>query len=214
MAGGADQELQEHPGHSQRMKLPCPPPLLPWRAPPLQRGWRNATYKLLSFTDSAFFFMNHAGSASGLTVCKTTNQEKFDLTQAGNFPSITRRKCWSSRERHRAGDSPRGTGAGQEAWPGLSKALGWVGDTLRLHQYQVLRQQEFPGFSISTPPTSSQAPLGPPGHLDESYPSYLALPAPAYRTSYSSLNNHVPLYLLSSPMLFPLPQTTAFPSKT
>ena len=73
-------------------------------------GRGSAAYKLFSFTDSAFFFMNHAGSASGLSVCKTTNQEKFDLTQAGKFPSITRGKCWCIRERPRAGDSPRGRG--------------------------------------------------------------------------------------------------------
>lgn len=78
-------------------------------------GWGHVSYKLFSFTGSTFFFMNHAGSASGLSVCKTTNQEKFDLTQAGKFPSITRGKCWCSRERHRAGDRPRGAGTGQGA---------------------------------------------------------------------------------------------------
>lgn len=68
--------------------------------------------------------MNHAGSASGLTVCKTTNQEKFDLTQAGKFPSITRGKCWSSRERHGAGDSPRGRGQDRGPSPGNWRPQG------------------------------------------------------------------------------------------
>lgn len=53
-------------------------------------------------------------------VCKTTNQETSDLTQAGKIPSITRGKCWSSRERLRAGGSPGGEG-GQ---PGLPQSSG------------------------------------------------------------------------------------------
>ena len=68
--------------------------------------------------------MNHAGSASGLSVCKTTNQEKFDLTQAGKFPSITRGKCWCSRERPRAGDSPRGRGQGRGPNAGSRRLQG------------------------------------------------------------------------------------------
>lgn len=87
----------------------------------------NVAYKLLSFTESAFFFMNHAGSASSLSVCKTTNQETFDLTQAGKIPSITRGKCWSSRERLRAGDSPRGWGWRRGRGPSWASPKLWGG---------------------------------------------------------------------------------------
>lgn len=84
-------------------------------------AWGNATYKSFVFTDCAFFFMNHAGSASGLSVCETTALETSDLTHAGKFPSITRGKCRSRRERHRAGNGPRGraVGAGCGAGAGL-----------------------------------------------------------------------------------------------
>lgn len=67
----------------------------------------NVPYKSLSLRDSAFFFMNHAGSASGLSVCRTTNQEKFDLTRQGTFHPSQEENVGAA-GRHRAGDRPRG----------------------------------------------------------------------------------------------------------
>lgn len=147
----------------------------------ISAGWGNLAYKLLSFTDSAFFFMNHAGSASGLSVCKTTNQEKFDLTQAGKFPSITRGKCWSRGERHKAGDSRRGMG-GQGRGPSLGSLRlqgGWETRQAPAASVSGVGAASYPGLSWSTP-SSSWAPLGPASHLGRSHPSHsLALrPSP------------------------------------
>lgn len=125
--------------------------------------------------------MNHAGSASSFSVCETTNQEKFDLTQAGKFPSIIRGKCWSSRERHRlvTARGERVGGVGGPAWAlpvsrvggRHTQALGTSGSVATLIRWPLSRHS----------PTS----LGLFWVLQVTWisdPSHLALPAPPYGT--------------------------------
>lgn len=130
--------------------------------------------------------MNHAGSASGLSVCKTTNQEKFDLTQAGKFPSITRGKCWCIRERPRTGDSPRGRGRAG----GPVRALGGSrvgGRHPRAPAAPAPEQPSSPGLSLSLPAPLLGFLWGPCQSLDRSPPCSLTLPAPPHRAPEQAL---------------------------